>query len=113
MIKIGIKMETKPKVEDLLSPEQIKELHKEAERQLIKRIEAEVEAEKNDDDFWRPVFYGVKTGQTNQEIVDEIWAFKNSTLYEFLEKELSEEDLHEYIYGLTPWHEYLAKKNKK
>lgn len=108
-------MTNKPKirVEALLTQEEIKDLHTEADRQMVSRIRKErEERESNKEDFWRPCFPLYKNGRipTQEEIDEEIFLWTNSDLYELVVAKYSGEDLHEYMYGSTPWEEYLANK---
>lgn len=103
-------------VEELLTPEELKAIHAKAEQDRIQRVKTAVKERSTDEDFWRPTYNGVIEGKTQQEIEEDIFLFNNSYLYDYASEELSEEDLHEYIYGIIPWAKYLklkASKNNK
>lgn len=101
-------------VEELFTPEELKAFHEKSEQNRIQRVKEKVKDRANDSDFWRPTYTGVKEGKTQEEIEEDIYWFENSYLYDYASEEMSEEDLHEYIYGIRPWEVYLKeKKNKK
>lgn len=68
--------------------------------------------EKTSEDLNRPLFdhRGYREELTEEETERRIEEFKMTDFYDYLEKKLSSEELHEFLYGTTNWEEYLKSK---
>lgn len=95
-----------------MTSEEIRKLDVEIEKARSERIAAELEKrwQAEDEDSIRPMFQRDCTKEEKNFWVE---AFKMSELYDLLCLKYSGEEMQEFLWGNTPWKEYLSEKSSK
>lgn len=95
-----------------LTPEEIEEI----KRAELKFIHDEVHAkwaakrEAEQEDYCRPMFRRKCSPAVKAY---EVEVFMGCDLYDYLCERYDEEDMHEFLWGDTPWEEYMAQKKAR